>query len=53
VSRPLPETRWKYRFDVVLDGHVLDPEVRAAFEELRGLTRALRVFGSYAAEGER
>jgi prephenate dehydratase len=53
VSRPLPETRWKYRFDVVLDGHVLDPHVRAAFEELRGLTRALRVFGSYAAEGER
>jgi prephenate dehydratase len=50
VSRPLPKSRWRYRFDVVLDGYVLDPEIRAALAELRGLTRELRVFGSYAAE---
>ena len=53
VSRPLPKSRWRYRFDVVLDGHVFDAEVRAALAELRGQTRELRLFGSYAAEGER
>ena len=52
VSRPLPNSRWRYRFDVVLDGHVFDPEVSSSFAELRGLTRELRVFGSYAAERE-
>ncbi|HEX7084490.1 MAG TPA: prephenate dehydratase domain-containing protein [Gaiellaceae bacterium] len=50
VSRPLPESPFRYRFDVVLDGHVFDPELRNAFGELRELTRALRLFGSYAAE---
>jgi prephenate dehydratase len=53
VSRPLPRSRWRYRFDVVLDGHVLDHALQLALVELRGLTRELRVFGSYAAEGER
>jgi prephenate dehydratase len=50
VSRPLPNSPWRYRFDVVLDGHVFDPTVRPALGELRGLTRELRLFGSYAAE---
>jgi prephenate dehydratase len=50
VSRPLPNSPWRYRFDVVLDGHVFDPSVRPALAELRTLTRALRLFGSYAAE---
>jgi len=49
VSRPLPHRRWRSRFDAVLDGHPYDENVRAAFEELRGLTRELRVTGSYAA----
>ncbi len=53
VSRPLPRSDWRYRFDVVLDGHVFDPEIRAALAEVRGLTRRLRLFGSYAAERER
>jgi prephenate dehydratase len=53
VSRPLPEAAWRYRFDAVLDGHVFDPNLRTAFAELRECTRELRVFGSYAAEGER
>ncbi len=53
VSRPLPNSPWRYRFDVVLDGHVFDPSVRPALAELRGLTRELRLFGSYSAEVER
>jgi prephenate dehydratase len=50
VSRPLPNSPWRYRFDVVLDGQVFDPSVRPALAELRALTRELRLFGSYAAE---
>jgi prephenate dehydratase len=53
VSRPLPNSPWRYRFDVVLDGHVYDEHVGPALTELRGLTRELRLFGSYAAERER
>jgi prephenate dehydratase len=50
VSRPLPNSPWRYRFDVVLDGHVFDQSVRPALIELSGMTRELRLFGSYAAE---
>lgn len=53
VSRPLPNSPWRYRFDVVLDGHVYDEHVGPALGELRELTRELRLFGSYAAERER
>jgi prephenate dehydratase len=53
VSRPLPSTAFRYRFDVVLDGHVFDPRVRPALADLRALTREVRLFGSYAAEGTR
>jgi len=53
VSRPLPDAPWRYRFDAIVDGHLFDPELRAAFIQLRGTTRELRVFGSYAAEGAR
>ena len=49
VSRPIPRTPWRYRFDAVLDGHPLDPEIAGALGELRGLTRLLKVFGSYPA----
>ena len=52
VSRPLPHARWRSRFDAVLDGHPYDDDVRAAFEELRGVTRELRVTGAYAAAAE-
>lgn len=47
VSRPLPQSDWKYRFDAVLAGHPLDPVVRGALAEVQGRTRRLRVFGSY------
>jgi len=53
VSRPLPDSPWRYRFDAIVDGHLFDPELRAAFVQLRGMTRELRVFGSYAAESAR
>jgi prephenate dehydratase len=51
VSRPIPQTPWRYRFDAVLAGHPLDPIVSDALAELRGLTRHLAVFGSYPAHG--
>jgi prephenate dehydratase len=53
VSRPLPDSTWRYRFDAVLDGHVFDPEVTAALADLRTVTRRLQLFGSYPAEAPR
>jgi prephenate dehydratase len=53
VSRPLPRSPWRYRFDVVFDGHPLDGEVRTAIGELRALSRALRLLGCYPAEEAR
>jgi prephenate dehydratase len=53
VSRPLPDSPWRYRFDTVLDGNVFDPEVSAALADLRAVTRRIRLFGSYPAEAPR
>jgi len=50
VSRPIPHTPWRYRFDAVLAGHPLDPIVRETLQEIRASTRQLRLFGSYPAE---
>ncbi|HSK14790.1 MAG TPA: prephenate dehydratase domain-containing protein [Gaiellaceae bacterium] len=47
VSRPIPRTPWRYRFDAVLAGHPHDTVVAETLGELRALTRELRVFGSY------
>jgi prephenate dehydratase len=47
VSRPLPETPFRYRFDAVVAGHPLDPTVRDALRAVRGVTRELRVLGVY------
>jgi prephenate dehydratase len=49
VSRPIPRTPWRYRFDAVLAGHPLDQVVSETLAEVGGLTRELRVFGSYPA----
>src|SRR5262249_27977743 len=49
VSRPIPKTPWRYRFDAVLAGHPLDPIVNEALREMRERTRRLQVFGSYPA----
>ena len=50
VSRPIPRTPWRYRFDAVLAGHPLDQVIREALAEIRENTRQLKVFGSYPAE---
>jgi prephenate dehydratase len=52
VSRPIPATPWKYRFDAVLGGHPLDEDVAGALAEMREQTARLRVFGSYRADLE-
>jgi prephenate dehydratase len=52
VSRPIPRSTWRYRFDAVLDGHPLDPLVRDALTDVRGRTRRLRVFGSYPPDAQ-
>jgi prephenate dehydratase len=52
VSRPLPHSRWNYRFDAVLDGHPYDDNVRLALQELRGRSQRLLVTGCYPAEEE-
>jgi prephenate dehydratase len=49
VSRPIPATPWRYRFDAVLAGHPLEEQTRLALAELRAEVRRLRVFGSYPA----
>lgn len=49
TSRPIPHSAFRYRFDVVLDGHPLDHGMQTAFVEMREWTREIRVFGSYAA----
>ncbi|MGH3116107.1 MAG: prephenate dehydratase [Gaiellales bacterium] len=51
VSRPIPQTPWRYRFDAVLAGHPLDPVVSETLAEVRRFTRKLVVFGSYPAHG--
>jgi prephenate dehydratase len=51
VSRPIPETPWRYRFHAVLAGHPLDATIAGALAETRRLTRRLKVFGSYPARG--
>jgi prephenate dehydratase len=52
VSRPLPATPWKYRFDAVVVGHPLDASVRTALQELEAVTRTLRVVGVYEGHEE-
>jgi prephenate dehydratase len=52
VSRPLPATPWKYRFDAVVAGHPLEPSVRIALRELDAVTRTLRVVGVYEGHKE-
>jgi prephenate dehydratase len=52
VSRPIPSRPFSYRFDAVLGGHPLDPEIASTLREMRDLTAELRVFGSYRADHE-
>ena len=52
VSRPIPRSTFRYRFDMVLDGHPQDAEMQTALAEMREWTREIRIFGSYAATGD-
>jgi prephenate dehydratase len=52
VSRPLPATPFRYRFDAVVAGHPSDPHVRDALRAVRAVTRELRVLGVYTAHTE-
>ena len=38
VSRPIPSRPFSYRFDAVLGGHPLDPEISSTLREMRDLT---------------
>jgi prephenate dehydratase len=49
VSRPIPDTPWRYRFHAVLAGHPLDAPTAEALAEARRLARRMKVFGSYPA----
>jgi prephenate dehydratase len=53
VSRPIPHSPWRYRFEAVLAGHPLDAVVHEALAEVANRARQLRVFGSYPADAER
>jgi prephenate dehydratase len=52
VSRPIPQSTFRYRFDMVLDGHPLDGALQTALFEMREWTREVRIFGSYQATGD-
>ncbi len=52
-SRPHKSEPWKYHFFIDLEGHIKDENVAAAFDEIKGLTGFIHVFGSYPKfEGE-
>ena len=47
VSRPIPKSTFRYRFDMVIDVHPLDDEFQSAIQEMSEWTREVRIFGSY------
>lgn len=47
VSRPTKREAWQYMFFVELDGHIEDPKVVAALEELSTRSIYLKVLGSF------
>jgi prephenate dehydratase len=50
-SRPTGGERWQYRFLVSVDGDAGQEPLRAALEQLRHRSHALRVLGSYPSAG--
>jgi len=46
-SRPHKSEPWKYHFFIDLEGHFNDENVNAAFDEIKGLTGFIHMFGSY------
>jgi 3-deoxy-7-phosphoheptulonate synthase len=48
-SRPVVRSPGEYRFFIDIDGHVDDPKVAAALQEMRERANYLRILGSYRA----
>jgi prephenate dehydratase len=46
-SRPSRERAWEYVFWIDLDGHVDEPAMAAALQEVDGVTTTTRILGSY------
>jgi chorismate mutase/prephenate dehydratase len=46
-SRPMKRKAWEYVFFLDMEGHIEDPPVHAAIEELRSCCLELKVLGSY------
>jgi len=46
-SRPSSLGKWEYVFFVDVEGHAKDPDVAAALEELKQISKLCRVLGSY------
>ncbi len=47
TSRPHKTEPWKYHFFVDMNGHINDPPIAEAFDEINKLTGFVHVFGSY------
>jgi chorismate mutase/prephenate dehydratase len=50
-SRPIPSSRWSYRFYLDVEGHASTDAFRAALAAIAPATTGLRVLGSYPAAG--
>jgi chorismate mutase/prephenate dehydratase len=48
-SRPRPGRPFEYLFYVDFEGNVAEPNVQRALDEMAGLTKSLKIFGSYPA----
>lgn len=46
-SRPSPDEAWVYLFYVEISGHATDRAVVSAFDEVKRMTRSLKILGSY------
>lgn len=46
-SRPMKKKAWEYIFFLDLIGHVSEPEVEAAVQELKGYCQFVKILGSY------
>ncbi len=46
-SRPSKQKNWEYVFFIDLLGHIEDPQVSGALEQLRQMTGEMRILGSY------
>ena len=46
-SRPIPSSRWKYRFYLDVEAHASSQKMVEALESIRPLTAELVVLGTY------